>query len=91
MEIGRTALTIGFKFTEVKMGKVKAWLMDMEEDAMDMSREAWVAKHGMSCVRVWEDVRRLMELEQLEVGWAICQTSRNIGVSSTTQHKFRQG
>ena len=67
MEIGRTALTIGLKFTEVEMGKVKAWLMDMEEDAMDMSREAWVEKHGMSCVKVWEDVRRLMELEQLEV------------------------
>ena len=67
MEIGRTALTIGLKFTEVEMGKVKAWLMDMEEDAMDMSREAWVEKHGKSCVKVWEDVRRLMEFEKLEV------------------------
>ena len=34
------------------MGKVKAWIMDMEEDAIDMTLEEWTAKHGVD--RDWE-------------------------------------
>ena len=37
---------VGSKSTEVEMGKVKAWVMDMEEDAIDMTVEEWCEKHG---------------------------------------------
>ena len=40
------------------MGKVKAWLMDMEEDAMSMTREAWCDKHGESLIEVYNEARR---------------------------------
>lgn len=40
------------------MGKVKAWLMDMEEDAIDMDIESWCEKHGESVVEVYHEARR---------------------------------
>ena len=40
------------------MGKVKAWIMDMEEDAVDMSVEEWCAKHGESVIEVYHEARR---------------------------------
>lgn len=52
------ALTIGLNFMEAEMGKVKAWLMDMEEDAIDMDIESWCAKHGESVVEVYHEARR---------------------------------
>jgi|TARA_B100001094_G_scaffold92971_2_gene88846 hypothetical protein len=52
------ARNIGLKFTEVKMGKVKAWIMDMEEDAIDMTREAWCERHGESLIEVYNEARR---------------------------------
>jgi hypothetical protein len=40
------------------MGKVKAWLMDMEEDAMSMTREEWCEKHGESLIEVYNEARQ---------------------------------
>ena len=39
------------------MGKVKAWLMDMEEDAMWMSRDSWAARHGAHNLTVYDEAR----------------------------------
>jgi hypothetical protein len=39
-------------------GKVKALLMDMEEDAVDMSKEEFIAKYGEYNVDVWNDVQK---------------------------------
>ena len=35
---------VGSKSTEVEMGKVNAWVLDMEEDAIDMTVEEWTAR-----------------------------------------------
>ena len=35
------------------MGKVKDWLIEMEEDALCMTREEWTAKHGESCIDIY--------------------------------------
>ena len=40
------------------MGKVKAWLMDMEEDAMSMTREKWCEKHGEGLIEVYNEARQ---------------------------------
>ena len=52
------ARIIGLKSTEVEMGKVKAWVMDMEEDAIDMTVEAWCENHGESLIEVYHETRR---------------------------------
>ena len=49
---------VGSKSTEVEMGKVKAWVMDMEEDAIDMTVEEWCEKHGESLIDIYHDARR---------------------------------
>ena len=41
---------------EMKMGKVKDWLMDMEEDASWMSINEWLDKHGRSNQEVYETI-----------------------------------
>ena len=40
-----------------KMGKVKAWLMDMEEDATHMDKDAWVRKHGQAREYIFDKVQ----------------------------------
>ena len=40
------------------MGGVKSWLMDMEEDAIDMTQEAWCERHGESLIEVYNEARR---------------------------------
>ena len=42
------------------MGKVKSWLMGMEEDAMWMSRDSWAAEHGAMNLQVYDDVQGRM-------------------------------
>ena len=49
---------VGSKSTEVEMGKVKAWVMDMEEDAIDMTVEEWCEKHGDSLIDIYHEARR---------------------------------
>lgn len=44
------------KKEKVKEGKVKAMLMDMEDDASDMSREEFISKYGSHNADVWDDV-----------------------------------
>jgi hypothetical protein len=44
--------------TAVEEGKVKSWLMDLESDAVDMSREAFIKKHGQSQAHVWDRVQK---------------------------------
>jgi len=39
------------------MGKVKSWLMDMEEDASFMSLDEWVSKHGEQNKDVYETIQ----------------------------------
>ena len=41
---------------EMKMGKVKDWLMYMEEDASWMSINEWLDKHGRSNEEVYETI-----------------------------------
>jgi len=41
---------------EIKMGKVKNWLMGMEEDASYMSLDEWTDKHGEWNKMVYESV-----------------------------------
>ena len=38
------------------MGKVKAWLMEMEEDAAEMTRDEFIAKHGEYQMDIWDRV-----------------------------------
>ena len=41
------------------MGKVKAWLMEMEEDAAEMTRDEFMDKHGEYQVDIWDRVNKL--------------------------------
>jgi hypothetical protein len=48
----------------VQEGGVKNWLMDMEQDATEMSREEFIKKHGQSHVDVYDKIQK----EKEEVG-----------------------
>ena len=41
------------------MGKVKAWLMEMEEDAVGMTRDEFIAEHGEYQVAIWDTVNKV--------------------------------
>jgi len=47
------------------MGRVKSWVMQMEEDAEYMPRESWTFVHGESNVDIWERVQH----EQAMIYW----------------------
>ena len=36
------------------MGKVKAWLMDMEAEAVGMTKKEFIKQYGLSELGVWE-------------------------------------
>ena len=38
------------------MGKVKEWLMKLEEDAAEMTRDEFIAKHGEYQMDIWDRV-----------------------------------
>ena len=40
----------------MNMGKIKAWLMTMEEDAADMSKLQFCAAHGAVHMDIWDRV-----------------------------------
>ena len=42
----------------VPEGRVKDWLMDMESDAVTMTREEFIKKHGQSHAHVWDRVQK---------------------------------
>jgi hypothetical protein len=52
------------KTNPVQEGGVKNWLMDMEQDATEMSREEFIKKHGQSQVDVYDRIQK----EKEEVG-----------------------
>ena len=41
--------------------------MEMEDDALDMTREEFIKKHGKFYVEVWTKGQTCRELEQLEI------------------------
>ena len=41
---------------EMNMGKVKQWLMNMEEDAAEMSKLIFCLKHGAVHQDIWDRV-----------------------------------
>jgi len=52
-----TVRNIGSKhLQEVSMGRVKDWLIGMEEDALDMTREEWISNYGADLIKIYEDV-----------------------------------
>jgi len=46
---------------EVEEGRVKGMMMDMEDDAADMSKAEFIKKHGESNVTVWDKVQKEKE------------------------------
>tara|TARA_R100000353_G_scaffold158771_1_gene118103 strand:- start:181 stop:366 length:186 start_codon:yes stop_codon:yes gene_type:complete len=42
------------------MGRVKDWVIGMEEDASWMSRDSWAAKHGASNLTVYDETQDAM-------------------------------
>jgi len=40
-------------------GKVKAWLMEMEDDALEMTRDEFMDKHGEYQVDIWDRVNKV--------------------------------
>ena len=46
------------------MGKVKGWLMSMEEDALWMSRDSWIARHGTWHMSVYDDVQENLKKDE---------------------------
>ena len=46
---------------EIEEGRVKGMMMDMEDDAADMSKAEFIKKHGESNVRVWDKVQKEKE------------------------------
>ena len=49
------------------MGRVKDWLIEMQEDAAEMSRDEWMTKHGETVVEVYEDVQRNIQGDLFDV------------------------
>ena len=45
------------KSNTMKRITVKAWLMDMEEDATHMEKDAWVRKHGQAREYIFDKVQ----------------------------------
>jgi len=43
---------------EMEEGRVKDWLMDLESDANDMTRDEFIKKHGQSQAHVWDKVNK---------------------------------
>ena len=50
------------------MGKVKDWLIEMEEDASCMTREEWMTKHGETVVDVYDEFKRKEHTDEPDQG-----------------------
>ena len=50
------------------MGKVKDWLIEMEQDAECMSREEWMTKHGETVVDVYDEFKRREHIDEPDQG-----------------------
>ena len=66
---------------EIEEGKVKAMMMDMEDDAADMSKEEFIKKHGESNVSIWFKVQKEkaeMGIESAQQGESTMSESKRI-------------
>ena len=48
------------------MGKVKDWMIEMQEAAAERSRDEWREKHGEAAVEVYNDVHRAIQGDLFE-------------------------
>ena len=51
------------------MGKVKGLMMQMEEDALWMVKEAWVYLYGESYEKLYDEVHRNVDQEDIMRGY----------------------
>jgi hypothetical protein len=51
------------------MGRVKDWLIEMEEDAGQLSLNDWVAIHGLSHKEIWDRINSDSDRYQLDLGF----------------------
>ncbi len=49
------------------MGRVKDWLIEMEEDASDLSLSDWIAIHGVGHKEIWERINSDKDQFNLEL------------------------
>tara|TARA_B110000305_G_scaffold27120_1_gene25026 strand:+ start:1055 stop:1216 length:162 start_codon:yes stop_codon:yes gene_type:complete len=49
------------------MSKTGNWVLEMQEDAWDMSFEQFIEKHGSSQARVWSEGQEDSEREFMEM------------------------
>ena len=61
------------------MGKVKAWLMEMEDDALEMTRDEFIAEHGEYQADIWDRVNAVdaNSYVQIKRAWE-CVTVRGL-------------
>ena len=45
---------------QVIMSKTGRWVLQMEEDAQDMTREEFIKKHGLYGVDIWDSIHNEM-------------------------------
>jgi len=51
------------------MGRVKDWLIEMEEDAGHLSLTDWVAIHGVGHQEIWDRMNSDSDKYQLDLGF----------------------
>jgi len=45
------------------VSRIKDWIFDMEDDAIDMSRDVFIRVYGISNVDIWDRIHREQEME----------------------------
>ena len=48
------------------MSKTGQWVLQMQEDANDMTREEFIKKHGEAQVDIWDSVNKINNEENIE-------------------------
>ena len=48
------------------MSKTGRWVLQMEEDAQDMTREEFIKRHGLYGVDIWDNIHNEMNDESDE-------------------------
>ena len=51
------------------MSRVSDWLIEMEEDAGQLSLNDWVAIHGLSHKEIWDRINSDSDRYQLDLGF----------------------
>ena len=55
------------------MGRFKDWVMEMQDDAMDMELQEFVDKHGEVNIDIWRDVNDPFYEKPNIFSWMVCQ------------------